>query len=86
MPFLGWPIIGPLFGWGVSWLAGKFFDEAKDQAEMYIIASRNVVDRIAFDNEFIKLSILAKSNPSEEQKHEALQKARVAMDKFIRIK
>lgn len=86
MPFLGWPVVGPIFAYFVEWIAGKFFTEAAEDTEMYAIAVRNVVDRVAFDQEFIRLSVIQKANPTEKEKQDELAKARAAMARFLRTK
>lgn len=86
-------IASPYFSWlgwkPFRWLLEKIFEIAlirptADQATAYALAAFYVVDRTAFDREFIALEMLDKQNVSPEKLEEALQNAEKAMYNFIR--
>ena len=85
MPFLAIPVIGAVFQGILKWaIENLILDPALDEATGVALALKYVVDKREFDNQFLKLKMLAQSNASKEEIEAALVKAESAMEKFIR--
>jgi len=65
LPFLGWPIIGPIASIALNWIVGKVVDELALFIDFTAIAFRNDKARREFDRAGIALSIIAEQKGVE---------------------
>jgi hypothetical protein len=83
LPFLGWPIIGPIFAWGVNWIAKYMYEGVRDEINLADIARVNFERQDVFDAQFLKVKLVnAQVGSTFEQKAKVVNEAHDALDKF----
>jgi len=76
LPFLGWPVIGPLFSWGVTLAMQKWiYEPVRDTIVLADIARVNFEKVSEFDKAYLKVRLIDKSEVSREQKRKTLDEA-----------
>lgn len=77
IPWLAWPVIGPIFGIIFAWIGGKIFDVLETSAAFTLIDFKTEAQKTAYENAANELkATLAK--PPEEQNPDEIAKAKQA--------
>jgi hypothetical protein len=80
VPFLGWPVVGPLFAWGLEYVLKRFvYEPLRDELVLADIASVNFVNAGEFQKAYLKVKLIDKTLPQAE-KAKALNDAHQALD------
>jgi len=84
-PFLGLPVIGPIFSWIVGWLAGKFYEEAKLRGVFLAIDLNENRKAVAYERAVAEFREVLKNPLDQDEKKKAEEKYRATLRELIRI-
>lgn len=82
VPFLGFPVIGPLFGMFAGWLAGMLYEEMAKQVTFAMIDLQVGNQKEEYEKAVEELKVVM-DKPKEEQNAEELEKAKEALRKRL---
>lgn len=71
LPFLGLPIINPIFGVLVGWVAGLLYDAGKEFVDFEVIGFKNEKHKNAYSAANVELRYLAVKNGIDSAEYKA---------------